>query len=132
MRAMQPVLHKLFPGYAFTLRTLRFVMWENIVHAAAVDIDLIAQNGRCHCAALNVPSGSARSPWRIPFHIAIVFVPRFPKREVADVLLVVLIMLNAPGWFKFGKVEMREFSVIRELVDPVINRFVVRLVGQSF
>ena len=43
MRAMQPVAHEFFPGDAFALRNLRFVMGENVIDAAAVNIDLIAE-----------------------------------------------------------------------------------------
>jgi hypothetical protein len=43
MRAMQPVLHELFSRHAFALRDLRFMVRENIVDTAAVNVDLIAQ-----------------------------------------------------------------------------------------
>ena len=39
---MQPVTNKGFPAAAFRLRDLRFVMRENIVHAAAMNVDLFA------------------------------------------------------------------------------------------
>src|SRR5207237_6971492 len=97
MSAVQPIADKLFAGYAFALRDLGFVMRENIVHAAAVDVDLIAKQRGRHCAALDVPAGPPRSPWRIPFHIAIFFVPCFPQREVADVFLAVLVWLHSTG-----------------------------------
>ena len=43
MRAMQPVANELFPGHAFALCDLRFVMREDVIDAAAVDVDLIAE-----------------------------------------------------------------------------------------
>src|ERR1700731_3142420 len=95
MRAMEPHPHEFFAGHAFALRDLRFVMRENVVHATAVDIDLIAEQGSRHRAALDVPARTSRPPWRIPFHIAVFFVPCFPEREIADVFLVVLVMFDA-------------------------------------
>ena len=41
MRAMQPVTDEFFFGDAFALRDFRFVMRENIIDAAAMDIELI-------------------------------------------------------------------------------------------
>ena len=67
-------------------------MWENIVDPAAVNIDLIAQQRGCHRAALDVPAGAAATPGRIPTHVTIGFVPRFPKRKIANVFLLVLIV----------------------------------------
>ena len=39
---MQPVAHELFPAAAFRLRDLRFVMRENVVHPAAMNVELLA------------------------------------------------------------------------------------------
>src|SRR5215510_11948309 len=95
MRTMQPVAHELLSRYTFTLRDLGFVMREDVVDAAAVNINLVAQQCCGHRAALDVPAGTAWSPWRIPFHVAVFFVPRFPQREIADVFLVVFVVLHA-------------------------------------
>src|SRR5439155_20360671 len=95
MRAVQPRPHKLFSGHAFALRDLSFVVRKDIVYTAAMDVDLIAEQRGRHRAALDVPAGTSWSPWRIPFHIAIFFVPRFPKREVPDVVVVVLVRPRA-------------------------------------
>src|SRR5919106_3630953 len=62
MRAMQPVTHELRFRHAFALRDLRFVMRKDVIDAAAVDVDLIAQQGRGHGTAFDVPAGTARSP----------------------------------------------------------------------
>ena len=43
MRAMQPVAHEFFPRDALSLRDLRFVMRENVIDTAAVNIDLFAK-----------------------------------------------------------------------------------------
>src|SRR5207244_8036416 len=97
MRAVQPYPHKLFSGHAFALRDLRLMVRKDIVYTAAMDVDLIAEERGRHRAALDVPAGTSRSPLRIPFHIAIFFVPRLPKCEVADGFFVVLFMVQAAG-----------------------------------
>src|SRR2546430_10140152 len=96
MRAMQPVTDEFFSGHAFALCDFRFVMREDIIDAAAMDIDLITQQRSRHRAALDVPAGPARSPWRGPFYVAVFFVPRFPTREIPAAFLVAFVMLHAP------------------------------------
>ena len=94
---------------------------ENVIDAAAVDIDLIAEQRRGHRAAFDVPAGTAAAPWTFPPHIAIFFVPRFPKRKIADVFFVVFIVLHPAGRLQLREIEMRELSVIRKFVDAKIN-----------
>src|ERR1043166_4784128 len=131
MRAVQPIAHELFPGHAFALRDLRFVVRKNVVHAAAMNVDLIAEQRGRHRAALDVPARPARAPWTFPANFAVLFIPRFPEREIADVLLVVLIVPDASGWLQLSEIEMGELAVIGKLVDPKINGFVVRLVSEA-
>src|SRR5437879_3028762 len=132
MRAVQPHPHKLFSGHAFALRDLGLMMRKDIVYTAAMDVDLIAEERGRHRAALDVPAGTSRSPWRIPFHIAIFFVPRFPKCEVADVFFVVLVMFHAASGPQYRQIKMCELSIIRKFVDPKIDRFVVSLISETF
>src|SRR5437762_13360541 len=97
MRAMQPVTDEFLSGHALALSNFRLVMRENIIDAAAMDIELITQQRSRHRAALDVPAGPARPPWRGPFYIAIFLVPRFPQREISDWFLVGSVML-AGSW----------------------------------
>src|SRR5437762_8715613 len=93
MRTMQPVADEFLPCHTFALCNLSFVVRKNVIDAAAMDIDLVAEYCRRHRAAFDMPAWTTRAPWRVPFHIAIFFVPRFPKREVADVFLIVFLVL---------------------------------------
>src|SRR5207247_5310825 len=43
MRAVQPVADEFFSSNAFALRNLRFVMWKNVIKAATMNIDFIAE-----------------------------------------------------------------------------------------
>src|SRR5882724_7311938 len=97
VRAMEPAAHKLFPRASFRLRDLCFVMRENIVHPAAMNIELIAEQLRRHRAALDMPARPAVAPRTTPFYRAVCFIPRFPEREIADVFLVVLVALHPAG-----------------------------------
>ena len=40
---MQPVANEFFARYPFALRDLRFVMREDVIDAAAMDVDLVAE-----------------------------------------------------------------------------------------
>jgi hypothetical protein len=74
--------------------------------------------------------GPAAAPRTFPPDVAILFVPRFPEREIAHVFLVVLVALHPPGGTQLGQIEVREMPVVRELIDPIVNRFVLCLIGQ--
>src|ERR1700756_5361169 len=121
MRAMQPVAYELLPSHPFALRDLGFVMWENVIDPAAVDVDLIAEQRSGHRAALDMPAGTAGSPRRIPFYVAIFLVPRFPQREIPDVFLVVFVVFNPAGRLQLRQIEVGELAVIRKFVDAKIH-----------
>src|SRR5437773_9362963 len=121
MRAVQPIAHKLLSRDAFALRDLRFVMREDVVDPAAVDIDLVAQQRCGHSAALDVPAWTTHSPRGIPFYVAVFFVPRFPQCEIAYVFLVVFIVLYAAGRLQLREIEMRQPAIIRKFIDAKIN-----------
>ena len=115
VRAVQPVADEFFAGAAFGLRDLGLVMREDVVDAAAMDIEFRAEEGGGHGAALDVPAGPAAAPGRIPADVAIGFVPRFPEREVADAFLFVFVVADAAGGAQFVEIEMRELAVVGEL-----------------
>jgi len=96
-------------------------MRENVVHAAAVNVDLIAEQRGGHRAALDVPPGTAAAPWTLPADIAILFIPCFPECEVANVFLVIFVVFHAAGRLQLGEIEMGELPVIRKFVDAEIN-----------
>src|SRR5581483_685675 len=131
MGAVQPVTDELLSGYPFTLGDLGFVVRKNIVDSSTMDVELIAQERCRHRAALDVPTGPAWSPWRIPLHIAILVIPRFPKRKIADVFLVIFIMFHPAGSLQLGEIKMGELSVIWKFVDAEINRFVLCLISET-
>jgi hypothetical protein len=67
------------------------VVRENEVLASEVQVEAGAEQLHAHGAALDVPAGSAVTPWARPAHHPIVGHTRFPQGEVARGFLVVLI-----------------------------------------
>src|SRR4051812_31461820 len=99
VRAVQPVVHKMLAGLlqtsAFALGNLVLVMRENQIFAAHVDIEAGPEQFHAHCAALDVPAGSAFAPWTGPKYIAVVGHARLPQRKIRDRLFLVFITGNA-------------------------------------
>src|SRR5450759_4844818 len=108
---MQPVADEFLSRDSFTLCDLRFVVRKNVIDAPTMDVELIAEQLRGHRAAFDVPARAARSPWRLPFHVAVFLIPCFPKREIANVFLVVFVVLHPPGRLQLREVKVRELSV---------------------
>ena len=72
---------------AATLRDLVFVVRENQVAAAAVDIDSVTQVRANHGRALQVPARAAATPGTVPARV--ILCGGFPQHEIAGVALVV-------------------------------------------
>src|SRR5947209_16462322 len=105
---MHPHSDKFLSGDALALRDFGFVMREDVIDTAAVKVDLIAEQRSGHRAALNMPTRPAWSPWRLPFHITIVFVPGLPKCEIANVFLVVFVVADTSGRLQLCQVDVRK------------------------
>ena len=73
---------------AFALRNFVFVMREDQIDAAAVNVDGVGfgERGLDHRGAFQMPAGAATTPRRIPARR--VRVRRFPQHEIHRVLLV--------------------------------------------
>ena len=78
-----------------------------------------------------MPARPAAAPRTFPTDVAILFIPRLPQSEIANVFLVVLVVLHPAGRLQLGKIEMRQLAVVRKFVDPKINRLVVRLISET-
>ena len=75
----------------FRLSDLGLVMRKDIVLAAAVDIEFVAEDSRRHRAALDVPTRPPPPPRAHPTDIAISLIPSFPQRKISDVFLFVFV-----------------------------------------
>src|SRR5207237_9684672 len=89
-RSQEDVLHPLFDerlaGRALGLRILVLVMRELQVHAAAVDVELLAKQRAAHRRALDMPAGPALAPRRGPLRL--VGLGALPQDEVQWIFLV--------------------------------------------
>ena len=81
-------MHEGPAGGRLALGDLVFMVREDQVLAAAVDVDLLAQILFGHDRALDVPAGPAFSPGGAPEGLAFLF--RLPEHEIQRVLLLFL------------------------------------------
>src|SRR6478752_4293808 len=96
---------------AFALRDLVFVVRENEIEAAAVDVECLTQQFLAHCRAFDVPPRSAVAPRALPGWLA--RLGCFPQREVGYVPL----PLAAGAAFALHRFDraVRKLAVLRVL-----------------
>ncbi len=86
---VHPIMHHLRALRGDRLGDLTFVVRENQVHAAPVDIEMLAEVFLAHRRALAMPAGETIAPGRGPAH-DVLGLGLFPKGEVDGVALLVL------------------------------------------
>ena len=111
------------------LRDLVLVVREDVVDAAGVDVEPLAEVFEGHRRALEVPAREALAPARRPLEGAL-FAGGLPQREVGRVALVVLDVARGPvaGPEVVERVA-RELPVVLERPDLVVEVVVVGAVG---
>ena len=96
------------------------MMREDIVNAAGVYVELLAEVLDRHCRALDVPAGEALTPGAVPLEVSSRLRP-FPQGEVALVALQG-VRLDPYSLQKLPLILVsRELSVARELRDLVVD-----------
>src|SRR5512140_192494 len=103
-------------------------MRELQVHAAAVDVEGLAEILHRHRRALDMPAGAAASERRVPARL-IVRPDKLPQGEIARVFLLVFVSVDtfaAAGDVAF-ETDLRQLAVFRERRDAVVDR-TVRLI----
>ena len=85
---MHPVFCKGLAIGSLGLGNLILMMRENKILAACMDINLFSQIFLTHDRALNVPSGTALTPGRLPVRFAVFF--GLPEYEIQRVLFLIL------------------------------------------
>ncbi len=126
--AVEPVVHELDAVRRLGLGDLVLVVGEDVVDAAAVDVEGRAQVFLAHGRALDVPARSAPPDLRVPERLALL--GRLPEGEVVDALLVVLVGVAAAARPAVLEVDLGQPAVGRELVDGEIDGAVL-LVGEA-
>src|SRR5258706_1629764 len=125
MFKVQPVADELLAGGAFALGDFIFVMRKSQIDAAGVQVESLAQIFHGHGRALDMPTWPAASDAGVPGRF-FGFVWGFPESEVARVFLLVLVCIDtfAAALEVASQVDLRKLAVLRERLDPVIDRTV--------
>ena len=97
------------------MRDLALVVGEDEVHAAAVDIEMVAEVLAAHRGAFAVPAGEALAPLRWPTH-DVLRCSVFPEGEVDGVMLLRLPVQLAGGVEQLVHVAVGEDAVAVILV----------------
>ena len=112
----------------FALRDFVFVVRKREVDAAGVDVERIAEIFHGHRGAFDVPAGAAGADGRLPEMLA--GLRRFPQREIARVVLFVLVDVHTRARLHAGDIDFRELAVGGKFRDAVVDRAVAR-VGEA-
>ena len=91
-----------------------------------MDIEGLAEFGHAHRGALDVPPRSALAPGRAPHgsDLSVYVLGLLPEREVADVVLVVLVGGDAFAAAHLFEVDARELAVVGEGRDVEVDGLV--------
>ena len=117
---VQPISSECAAVCRFGLSDFVFMVRENQVFAASVDIECIAQVMFGHYGAFNVPAGSAFTPRGCPAGFAFFF--GFPQNEVCRVFLRVIQRYTFGSTCdQFIQIFSGQFAVFREFFCIVVN-----------
>ena len=129
---VHPVFHHLVALACHSLCYLALMMRKHEVHAASVDVEVVAEILAAHCRTLAVPSGESVAPWTWPAHDMLCR-SLLPQGEVNLVALLPHSVKLAAVVDDIVEVASREYAVLVVLVillDVEIHR-TVALIGIS-
>src|SRR5271165_7064042 len=109
---MKPEARKSFSGERFGLRDLVFVMRENQIFAAGMQIEAFAEFRHRHDGALQVPAGASRADRSVPRSLT--RLGRLPQSEIARAVFVVFVDIDTRPVQHSTKIFFREPAVTRE------------------
>ena len=113
---------------ALALGDLVFVVREDEILAAAVDIQRLAEVFHAHRRAFDMPARTAHPPWRFPRRLARLL--RLPDGEIHRMALV-RVNVDARAALQILKVLAAELAVAGERLRIVVNVAVVAGIGQA-
>lgn len=133
---MKPVGGEVPAAAANGLGNFVFVVREDEVDAAGMEVEVVAEIFLNHGRAFEVPAGAAFAPGRVPSVFAVFGAIRLPENEVAYAVFLVFIgvgafVLGFPE-LQFSRVEVGEFAVFGEGGDAEIHGAIVGGVGVIF
>ncbi len=129
--AMHPMANKRTPSRGLRLGDLVLVMGEDEVLTTEMHVERFAQLGDAHYRALEMPTRPTTAPGRVPRGFDLLVLSRccLPQREVARVLLVVLVVRNACAHLERRGIDALQPSVLGKAGDGEIHSSVVRRIG---
>ena len=126
--AMEPVARKGLAVGALALGDFVFVVREDEVRAAAVDVKGFSQVVAAHRRALDVPARTPCAPGGVPLGFAGLGV--LPENEIKRITLT-RVHVNARARLQFVQGAARELSVARELAHSKVHVTVGRRVREA-
>ena len=131
---VHPIIGKRHAVAALALRDFVFMVRENQILPAAVNVNRITEIAAHHCRALNVPAGSAVAPRGRPVRLA--GFCAFPKGKVHRVFFQ-LADVNPRTGFQILQGLVRKLAVFREIFGTeihvaIFHRVRVPFLDQSF
>ncbi len=97
MGDVEPLASELAVGGAATLRDFVFVMRENQIDSAAVNVEVFAEVFEDHRAAFEVPTRASLAPGAGPMVCAVLVFAGFPEGEVSQRVLAVFVVIQSGG-----------------------------------
>src|SRR5439155_19461897 len=116
----QPETRERLPGGGLALRDFVLVVGKRKIGPAGVDVKRLAQILHGHHRALEVPARPAGSEGAVPVRLA--FLGGLPEHEVARIGFVILVGVHAGPGANPREVDLRELSVVLELLNPKVDR----------
>ena len=121
--AVHPIIRESFPGERLRLRDLVLMMRKEVVDAAHVDVNLLAEVAIITRAAFDVPAGTSLDMFFFTINhefdfpkirsIALLVV-RFPERKIGDLVFFIFVIVDAHTRDHAAHVEVCEFAIIGE------------------
>ena len=127
---MNPVSGKNFPVAGLALGNLIFMVRENQILSARMNVDFLSQIFSGHNGAFNMPAWPSLTPGRLPVRLPLFF--GFPQYKIQG------IFLFFPGYFNITvprlqviQIFMRQFSVFFKFPGTEVNGTVCRRIGKA-
>ena len=130
---MQPVMYKrMNTGAAFRLSNLVFMMRENQIAAAAMEIKGFAQILHAHGRAFDMPAGTTGTPRALPCRLA--RFSGFPQRKIHRITLAVINVYTRAGHhilnITAGKLTI-VFKLFYTVENVTVNNIAIAIVNQA-
>src|SRR5262249_42239460 len=126
MLAMNPKANEGPPGHGLALRDFIFMMRKDVVDAAAMDVERVAEILHRHGGTFDMPTGTSLAERRGPSRL-FQLLGGLPQGEVARLLFLVLVGVDASGDLQFSSIEPGQASIVRKSRYSEINGVILAI-----